>query len=76
MDQVISKGSNTPIVYRKLLWVLLEVVFVTLLLLAGGGTVSAIQGLSFLAVPFMILFAIYSTYLVVKQVIKSKLEKK
>lgn len=76
MDQVISKGSNTPIVYRKLLWVLLEVVFVTLLLLAGGGTVSAIQGLSFLAVPFMILFAIYATYLVFKQVIKSKLEKK
>jgi len=59
MDAVISKGSSTPIKYRKILWVFLEVLFVTVLLLAGGGTTSAIQGLSFLATPFMILFAIY-----------------
>jgi len=59
MDSVISKGSSTPIKYRKILWVFLEVLFVTVLLLAGGGTVSALQGLSFLAVPFMILFAFY-----------------
>lgn len=58
MDQVISKGSKTPILYRKILWVFLEVLFVTVLLLAGGGTTSAIQGLSFLMVPLMIIFAL------------------
>jgi len=72
MDSVISKGSNTPIVYRKVLWVGLEVLFVTVLLLAGGGTTSAIQGLSFLATPLMIIFAIYATVLVIKQVIINK----
>jgi choline-glycine betaine transporter len=72
MDSVISRGSNTPIVYRKILWVGLEVLFVTVLLLAGGGTTSAIQGLSFLAVPLMILFAFYATILVIRQVIINK----
>lgn len=66
MDQVISKGSKTPILYRKILWVFLEVVFVTVLLLAGGGTISAIQGLSFLMVPLMIIFAIIFVVLMIK----------
>lgn len=66
MDQIISRGSKTPILYRKILWVFLEVVFVTVLLLAGGGTISAIQGLSFLMVPFMIIFAFIFVFLMIK----------
>ena len=58
MDNIISKGSKIPVVYRKIMWVLLEVLFVTVLLLVGSGTTSAVQGLSFLFVPFMILIAI------------------
>ena len=58
MDNIISKGSKIPVVYRKIMWVLLEVLFVTILLLVGSGTTSAVQGLSFLFVPFMILIAI------------------
>ncbi len=53
MDELISTGSKTPVVYRKVMWVLLEVLFVTVLLLAGSGTTSAVQGLSFLFVPLM-----------------------
>lgn len=58
MDNIISKGSKIPVVFRKIMWVLLEVLFVTVLLLVGSGTTSAVQGLSFLFVPFMILIAI------------------
>lgn len=58
MDEIISKGSNIPTVFRKIMWVLLEVLFVTVLLLAGSGTTAAVQGLSFLFVPFMILIAV------------------
>lgn len=58
MDNIISKGSKIPVVYRKIMWVLLEVIFVTVLLLAGSGTTTAVQGLSFLFVPFMIIIAI------------------
>jgi hypothetical protein len=73
MDTVISKGSKTPIVYRKILWVFLEVVFVTVLLLAGSGTTSAIQGLSFLFTPFMILFAIYCIVAIVVKMVKKEI---
>ena len=55
MDNLISHGSKMPVVFRKIMWVLLEAFFVTVLLLAGSGTTSAVQGLSFLFVPFMIL---------------------
>lgn len=58
LDNIISKGSKIPVVYRKIMWVLLEVLFVTVLLLVGSGTTLAVQGLSFLFVPFMILIAI------------------
>jgi len=75
MDMVISKDSNTPILYRKILWVFLEVVFTTVLLLAGGGTISAIQGLSFLASPFMIAFAIVCTILVAIHIKKNGINK-
>lgn len=72
MDELISKGSKTPVLYRKILWVSLEVLFVTLLLLAGGGTISAIQGLSFLMVPVMIIFAIIYVVLLIAFLIKRK----
>jgi choline-glycine betaine transporter len=75
MDMVISKDSNTPLLYRKILWVFLEVVFTTVLLLAGGGTISAIQGLSFLASPFMIAFAIVCTILVAIHIKKNGINK-
>lgn len=65
MNNLISTGSKVPVVYRKIMWVLLEVLFVTVLLLAGSGTTSAVQGLSFLFVPLMILIAaIYLVLLV------------
>ena len=65
MDNLISTGSKIPVVYRKIIWVMLEVLFVTVLLLAGSGTTSAVQGLSFLFVPFMILIAaIYLVFLI------------
>ena len=73
MDNLISTGSKTPVVYRKIMWVLFEVLFVTVLLLAGSGTTSAVQGLSFLFVPLMIaIAAIYLVYLVIFMVKKYK----
>lgn len=66
MDQTISFGSKTPVVHRKIMWVMLEVLFVTVLLLAGSNSISALQGLSFLFVPFMILMAIIYVVLIVK----------
>lgn len=62
MDCLISTGSKIPVVFRKIMWVLLEVLFVTVLLLAGSGTTSAVQGLSFLFVPLMILIALVFFY--------------
>jgi choline-glycine betaine transporter len=70
MDQLISKGSKTPVVYRKMLWVSLEVLFVTVLLLAGSGTVSAIQGLSFLFVPLLLIFMLIYLVLITRHLIK------
>lgn len=72
MDCLVSKGSKTPVVYRKILWVFLEVLFVTVLLLAGSGTTSAVQGLSFLATPFMILFAVINVILIIKVLIRNR----
>lgn len=66
MDQTISYGSKTPVVHRKIMWVMLEVLFVTVLLLAGSNSISALQGLSFLFVPFMILIAFVYVFLIVK----------
>ncbi len=71
MDQTISYGSNTPIVYRKIMWVGLEVVFVTVLLLAGSNNISVIQGLSFLFVPIMCLMAMVYLILIIKCYIKN-----
>lgn len=68
MDQTISYGSKTPVVHRKIMWVMLEVLFVTVLLLAGSNSISALQGLSFLFVPFMILIAIVYFVLIVKHI--------
>ena len=70
MDQTISYGSKTPVVHRKIMWVMLEVLFVTVLLLAGSNSISALQGLSFLFVPFMILYAIAYLYFIVRHYIK------
>lgn len=77
MDCLISSGSKIPVVFRKVMWVLLEVLFVTVLLSAGSGTTSAVQGLSFLFVPLMILMAaVYMLYLIIffckKYNVKSK----
>ncbi len=72
MDQTISYGSKTPVVYRKILWVMLEVLFVTVLLLAGSNSISALQGLSFLFVPLMILFAIIYIILMIRLIINKK----
>lgn len=69
MDNLISTGSKVPVVYRKIMWVLLEVLFVTVLLLAGSGTTSAVQGLSFLFVPLMIAIAVIYVVLMAKFVI-------
>lgn len=66
MDQTISSGSKTPVVYRKIMWVCLEVLFVTVLLLAGSNSISALQGLSFLFVPLMIILAIIYVALIAK----------
>lgn len=72
MDQTISYGSKTPVVHRKIMWVMLEVLFVTVLLLAGSNSISALQGLSFLFVPLMILLAIVYVVLIIIQIIKKK----
>lgn len=71
MDNLISQGSKIPVVLRKVMWVLLEVLFVTVLLLAGSGTTSAVQGLSFLFVPFMILIALIFIVFIVRFHIKN-----
>lgn len=76
MDNLISTGSKIPVVYRKIMWVLLEVLFVTVLLLAGSGTTSAVQGLSFLFVPLMIVIAGVYLLLLVKFFIKKHKEEK
>jgi choline/glycine/proline betaine transport protein len=70
LDNLISKGSKTPVVYRKIMWVLLEVLFVAVLLLAGSGTTSALQGLSFLFTPLMIIFAIINIVYIILHYIK------
>ena len=75
MDTLIASGSKTPVLYRKIMWVLLEVLFVTVLLLAGSGTTSAVQGLSFLFVPFMILIALIYLILLVRFLIMRKLDR-
>ena len=74
MDNLISAGSKIPVLYRKIMWVLLEVLFVTVLLLAGSGTTSAVQGLSFLFVPFMILIAALYLVLLIRFLIKRRNE--
>lgn len=74
MDNLISAGSKIPVLYRKIMWVLLEVLFVTVLLLAGSGTTSAVQGLSFLFVPFMILIAAIYLVLLIRFLIKRRIE--
>lgn len=73
MDNLISTGSKIPVVYRKIIWVMLEVLFVTVLLLAGSGTISAVQGLSFLFVPFMILIAAIYLVFLIRFVIKRRM---
>ena len=65
LDNIISHGSKIPVVFRKIMWVLLEVLFVTVLLLAGKGTTAAVQGLSFLFVPFMIVIAVVLVFYIV-----------
>lgn len=72
MDTTISYGSKTPVVHRKIMWVMLEVLFVTVLLLAGSNSISALQGLSFLFVPLMILLAIVYVVLIIMHIIKKK----
>ena len=74
MDNLISAGSKIPVLYRKIMWVLLEVLFVTVLLLAGSGTTYAVQGLSFLFVPFMILIAALYLVLLIRFLIKRRNE--
>lgn len=77
MDNLISTGSKMPVVFRKVMWVLLEVLFVTVLLLAGSGTTSAVQGLSFLFVPLMILIAlVFVAYIIIFYIKKFKSSKK
>lgn len=71
LDCLISKGSKTPIVYRKILWVFLEVLFVTVLLLAGSGTTSSIQGLGFLGSPLLIIFGLINIVLIIKHLLKT-----
>lgn len=71
MDQTISYGSKTPVVHRKIMWVMLEVLFVTVLLLAGSNSISALQGLSFLFVPFMILIAFVYVFFIVRHIINN-----
>ena len=51
---------------------MLEVLFVTVLLLAGSNSISALQGLSFLFVPLMILLAIVYVVLIIMHIIKKK----
>lgn len=76
MDNLISAGSKIPVLYRKIMWVLLEVLFVTVLLLAGSGTTSAVQGLSFLFVPLMIVIAAIYLVLLVRFLIKRRIHEK
>lgn len=76
MDTLITNGSKVPVLYRKIMWVMLEVLFVTVLLLAGSGTTSAVQGLSFLFVPFMILIAVIYLVLLIRFLIKKYNEEK
>lgn len=71
LDCLVSKGSKTPVVYRKILWVFLEVLFVTVLLLAGSGTTSSIQGLGFLGSPLLIIFGLINIVLIIKHLYKT-----
>ena len=76
MDNLISSGSKIPVLHRKIMWVLIEVLFVTVLLLAGSGTTSAVQGLSFLFVPFMILIAIIYLILLIRFICNRRKDEK
>lgn len=69
LDNLISKGSSLKIMYRKIGWIFLEMTFVTVMLLAGSGTISAILGISLLFVPLLIIMGGYYIFLILKHYI-------
>ena len=77
MDRVISKGSKMPIVLRKIIWVLLEVLFVCILLYSNNESLYGLQGLGFIGViPLMILAVIMIGYIIKIKITEFKTNKK
>lgn len=60
IDELISKGAKSQISYRKLLWVLVMCAFVSVLLIAGSGSLDAIYGLSYIMAPLLVLIGLIS----------------
>jgi len=58
IDQEISKGQKATTNYRKLLWVIVMLVFTTTLLLIGGHTGDALYAIDYLASPILLIVCI------------------
>jgi choline-glycine betaine transporter len=58
IDQEISRGQKATSNYRKLLWVVVIMVFSTTLLLIGGNTGDALYALDYIACPILALLCI------------------
>jgi len=72
LDEMISKGSKALISYRKLLWVFVMCVFVSVLLIAGSGSTDAIYGLSYITAPILIILGLISLGIITFRYFKSK----
>lgn len=59
LDKVMFDGSEFPI-WRKILWVAIELIVVLILLYAGDNTVDVFMNLSLLSVPVLILYGLVS----------------
>lgn len=71
LDELVSKGTKAPIAYRKLLWIVVMSAFVSILLIAGGGTTDAVYGLSYITGPILIVI----TLIALGYYIKNKINK-
>ena len=45
IDECISKGSKIPMTYRKLMWIFIMCIFITILMICGNGSMDAIYGI-------------------------------
>ena len=75
IDECISKGSKIPMTYRKLMWIFIMCIFITILMICGNGSMDAIYGISYLTAPLIVILIIGSLIYVGIKIIKNHYEK-